>query len=81
MLEGGSIHLSHVSLILLDRDNGVASREEQGHCAAREDNMSKPRNTQLRLFYWGYSRVQLGEQEPALGSIKITGPSGTSSGQ
>lgn len=36
VLERGSIHFSHVSLILLDCDNGVASREEQGHRAARE---------------------------------------------
>ena len=36
VLERGSIHFSHVSLILLDCDNGVASREEQGHCAVRE---------------------------------------------
>lgn len=36
VLERGSIHFSHVSLILLDCDDGVASREEQGHCAARE---------------------------------------------
>lgn len=36
VLERGSIHFSHVSLILLDCDDGVASREEQGHRAARE---------------------------------------------
>lgn len=36
VLERGSIHFSHVSLILLDCDNGVASREEQGHRAVRE---------------------------------------------
>lgn len=42
VLEGRSIHLRHVSLILLDGDNGVASREEQGHRAGREETVSEP---------------------------------------
>lgn len=50
VLEWRSIHLSHVSLILLDCDNGVASREEQGHRAVREETVSEPGNTQLGVI-------------------------------
>lgn len=57
VLEWRSIHLSHVSLILLDCDNGVASREEQGHRAVREETVSEPGTPS-----WALSGVRQGRQ-------------------
>lgn len=79
VLERGRIHLSHVSLILLDCDDGVASREEQGHCAAREDTVSAPSSTRLGRLCWGRAGSS-GVMGPAL-SIKKTGPSRLDQGQ
>lgn len=52
VLEWGSIHLSHVSLILLDGDDGVASREEQGHLAARETRLYEHRHPRVWPCCW-----------------------------
>lgn len=79
VLERGSIHLSHVSLVLLDCDDGVAPREKQGHRAAREDkvsNLGTP-SSDILLGPW---QGTLGGLGLALGAIKNTGPPGLDQG-
>lgn len=79
VLEGGSIHLSHVSLVLLDCDNGVAPREKQGHRAAREDKVSNPRTPSLDVLL-GPWQGTVGGLGLALGAIKSPGPPGLAQG-